>query len=125
MITIENELPPITVGVGPRECCQLQGNLEYYYLALELVVLRCRRCGARHFEMTAQPGQILTDLANSAMKAYREWEEVQNRIHPCCQVASNLEMLESGNGTAVYTCKICQRRHYAPVLQPGVIGVKL
>ncbi len=81
MIEIISEPPPINYGVGPRDCCQIKSNLEHHYLATDLVVLRCRSCGARHFEITAQPGELIAKQAEMALSAYREWEEVQKRIH--------------------------------------------
>lgn len=38
-----------------RPCCMPE-NLEPYRLRPDLVVRRCRICGARHFEMTVDPG---------------------------------------------------------------------
>lgn len=63
-VIITNEFEPIRApilvpGDNRKDCCKLAENLEYHEIKKgELVVYRCKRCGCRHFEMTAQPGKL-------------------------------------------------------------------
>jgi hypothetical protein len=69
-IKITNELPPITVtsvgngakanGDYRKDCCRIAANLEYHiYDPINgIICLRCKRCGCRHFELNAEPGNL-------------------------------------------------------------------
>lgn len=48
-----------TVTVGKiKECCQKEENLYLFESNNDLVVMKCKVCGCRHFELTLAPGHI-------------------------------------------------------------------
>ena len=62
IITNENEpikSPILMPGDNRKDCCRVAENLEYHEIKKgHLVAYRCRKCGCRHFELTAQPGKL-------------------------------------------------------------------
>jgi hypothetical protein len=52
------ESPSLAAGDKRKNCCRQPANLEYLEVSPGMVCHKCRRCGCRHFEMTADPGVI-------------------------------------------------------------------
>jgi hypothetical protein len=64
MIKITHELPPIpapvkVMGDFRKDCCRDAVNLVYHDVKMgDTVCYRCKQCGCRHFEITADPGRL-------------------------------------------------------------------
>lgn len=41
-----------------KECCQKEENLFLHEKRPDLVVMKCKVCGCRHFEATLEPGKM-------------------------------------------------------------------